>query len=384
MAQPQNFGFGIQEQMLKTEAKRFFKKRWNEDKLTALLDSEPMLGREADFQWEEKIWREAVELGWSSVAISNQGQGSKMSAVGVAALIEEAGRAAFPFPLLSTIHASYLLHSCRTKEAEDLLHKIAGGKCAGMALMDRNGSWKNGQPQVLAHADSCGVRLNGTAFFVQNALKLDYFIVRCAFKNGQALVAVPKNAPGLTIVSDLIVSLTCRQARLQFKETQIEPEWIVARAGSAEGAVKSAEPAIFTILAADMVGAAQWQLKTTADYAKSRVQFDRPIGFFQAVKHPIVNMMLMIDEAKSLVYNAACALDHEPEKSLLYAHMAKSSAGDMAQFCSDRSVQLHGGMGFTWQCPVHVYFKRQLHHLSLFGDGRYHRMQLAEMMMGSS
>lgn len=171
--------------------------------------------------------------------------------------------------------------------------------------------------------------------------------------------------------------------RIANEEMIQRPEWIVAGAGSAKGALEKAEPAIFTMMAADMAGAGEWQLQTTASYAKRRVQFDRPIGFFQAVKHPIVNMMLMVDEAKSLVVNAACAIDHEPDKRRLFAHMAKASANEMAFFCSDRSVQLLGGMGFTWECPVQIYFKRQLHHRMLFGDSRYHRAAMAELMMGS-
>jgi alkylation response protein AidB-like acyl-CoA dehydrogenase len=131
-----------------------------------------------------------------------------------------------------------------------------------------------------------------------------------------------------------------------------------------------------------MCGAAEWQLQTTTNYAKERVQFDRPIGFFQAVKHPIVNMMLMIDTARSLMFNAACAIDHEPELAQTYAHMAKASASDMAEFCSGRSVQYHGGTGFTWECFVHLYFKRQIHNQVLYGDAAYHRAKLADIMIG--
>jgi alkylation response protein AidB-like acyl-CoA dehydrogenase len=135
------------------------------------------------------------------------------------------------------------------------------------------------------------------------------------------------------------------------------------------------------MVAADMCGAGEWQLQTTAEYAKTRVQFEKVIGFFQAVKHPIVNMMIMIDEARSLVYNAACTIDHEPEQSAVFAHMAKASASDMAAFASGRSVQFHGGMGFTWECFVHLHFKRQLHNQVLYGDAAYHRAKLAEIMM---
>ena len=115
----------------------------------------------------------------------------------------------------------------------------------------------------------------------------------------------------------------------------------------------------------------------------TRKQFDRPLGFFQAIKHPLVEVMVLIDEAKSLVYNAACACDSEPEKAAQYAHMAKASASDMAAYASSRSVQSHGGIGFTWECYVHLYFKRQKHSQMLWGDAAWHRARLADIVIGS-
>ena len=143
-------------------------------------------------------------------------------------------------------------------------------------------------------------------------------------------------------------------------------------------------PAIWTLHAADMVGAGEWQLQTTVEYANQRQQFDKPLGFFQAVKHPLVDVMVMIDQAKSLVYNAACAVDCEPEKAARYAHMAQASASDMAAFASSRSVQLHGGIGFTWECYVHLFFKRQKHSEMLWGDAVWHRARLAELMIDNA
>ena len=110
------------------------------------------------------------------------------------------------------------------------------------------------------------------------------------------------------------------------------------------------------------------------------MQFEHPIGFFQAVKHPIVNMMLAVDRARSLTYAAACAIDHEPDDALRLARMAKAAAADAAAFCSDRSIQLHGGIGFTWECDVHLYFKRQKHNQLLYGDATYQRAKLAEQL----
>jgi alkylation response protein AidB-like acyl-CoA dehydrogenase len=129
-----------------------------------------------------------------------------------------------------------------------------------------------------------------------------------------------------------------------------------------------------------MCGAGEWQLQTTNAYAQVRKQFDRPLGFFQAVKHPIVNMMLAIDQARSLVYNAACAIDSEPDAAERFARMAKASAARSANLCSGRSVQLHGGIGFTWECDVHLWFKRQQHNQLFLGDAAHHRTHLANLL----
>jgi len=143
-------------------------------------------------------------------------------------------------------------------------------------------------------------------------------------------------------------------------------------------------PAILCVISADMVGAGEWLLQTTAEYAKTRVQFDHPLGFFQAVKHPLVNVMIDIDRAKSLTYNAGCAVDEDPGDAMRLARMAKSAASDMAVFSSSRAVQFHGGIGFTWECHVHIFFKRQMHNHVLYGDGKYQRAKLATLLMGTA
>ena len=219
--------------------------------------------------------------------------------------------------------------------------------------------------------------MNGTAYFVQDAAKADLLIVRAG-----GLYAVPVNAPGVRVVPDHIVDLTRDQAHIEFDK--VVPT-LLAEQGDV--ILRRSEPARLALLAADMVGAAEWQLQTTVDYAKTRVQFDHPIGFFQAVKHPLVDLMLLVDQARALVYAAACAIDHQVDQAdsmyaEKYARMAKASASDMASYAAKISVQLHGGIGFTWDCFVHLYAKRQKHSQVTMGDAAYQRGLLADMIMG--
>jgi len=213
---------------------------------------------------------------------------------------------------------------------------------------------------------------------VQDARKADRVLVCARTGAGHGLYWLATDAPNVVINPDAIVDLTRDQAHLSFDGAVAEE---VTDDGLA--ALAQAMPAIWTLLSADICGAAEWQLQTTVDYAATRKQFDHPLGFFQAVKHPLVDVMVQIDQSRSLVYNAACAIDTEPERAARCAHMAKASASETAAFASGRSVQYHGGIGFTWECFVHLYFKRQKHSQLLWGDAAWHRAQLADLLLGA-
>ena len=297
-----------------------------------------------------------------------------MPAVAVAGLAEEAGRAAFPCPLLGTLNATYVLAACGNGGSA-ALQEIAEGRSATLALSDRRGSWEPGSTEVRCDHG----RLAGTAWFVQDARKADRLLVVARRGTGLGLYWVATDATGVTIVPDAIVDLTRDQARAHFEDAVAEEV-----AGDALPALAQAMPAVWTLLSADICGAAEWQLQTTVEYARTRMQFDHPLGFFQAVKHPLVDVMVQIDQSRSLLYNAACAIDTEPGLAAQYAHMAKASASTTAAFASGRSVQYHGGIGFTWECFVHLYFKRQKHSQMLWGDAAWHRARLADIVLGAA
>ncbi|HJN51879.1 MAG: acyl-CoA dehydrogenase family protein [Pseudomonadales bacterium] len=381
MAQPRDFGFGADETMIKDAARRFFNDNCDDSTLMALVGGNSDPARAPECLWDKKVWQQVVELGWTAMAVPEDAGGIGMSAVAVAGLVEEAGRAAYPSPLNATINATYVLAACKTDGAIAALREISEGKTVALATTDKQGSWQSADTDVVA-SGSGKVSLNGTAWFVQDAGKVDSFLVAAASGDGVGLYVIPSDAPGVTIVPDSINDLTRDQAHVEFRSVEVDPACVAAEAGNGDDALDAALPAIHTLTAADMCGAGEWQLQTTAEYARTRVQYEQLIGFFQAVKHPIVDMMIMIDHARSLVYNAACAIDHEPEQSAIFAHMAKASASDMARFASSRSVQFHGGIGYTWECFVHLRFKRQLHNQLLYGDSAYHRAKLADKWMG--
>lgn len=373
MAQPNNYGFSEEAALLKESARKFLSDNFTTEKLHAMVADNPDPERMSDAAWDEALWAQMVALGWTSLAVPESAGGLGMPVVAVAGLAEELGRAAFPCPLLATLNTTYVLAECGAG-AESALAEIAAGTAATLAVSGDDGEWLSGARGVTA---SDSGTLNGCACFVQDARKVERLLVSAATSDGVGLYWVAADAPGVTVIPDAIVDLTRDQAHIQFADVEAE------KICDAADALARAMPAVWTLLAADIAGAAEWQLQTTVEYVSTRQQFDHPLGFFQAVKHPLVNVMIQIDETKSLVYNAACAIDTEPDRALQFAHMAKASASETAAFASSRSVQSHGGIGFTWECFVHLYFKRQKHSQMLWGDAAWHRAQLADILIGT-
>jgi alkylation response protein AidB-like acyl-CoA dehydrogenase len=377
MALTKDFGFGPDEQLVRDQARKFLKDGFGIERLRKLVAADHHEAYESAVQpaaWDRDLWNQMVELGWTGLAVPDTAGGVGMKMIAVATLAEELGRVALPSPLLSTMIATSVL---RAAAATPWLERIAAGAAATLAVTNADGSWEPGETDVTVAADGT---LTGSAAFVQDARKADVFVVSAKGAGGVGLYAVRADAKGVTIVPDRIVDLTRDQATVRLEKVVVEADGVLAPQGRGVAVLEEAIPAILTIVAADLCGAAEWQLQTTTDYAKTRVQFEHPIGFFQAVKHPIVNMMLAVDRARSLTYAAACAIDHEPADALRLARMAKAAASDAAAFCSDRSIQLHGGIGFTWECDVHLYFKRQKHNQLLYGDAAYQRAKLADLL----
>ncbi len=375
--QPKNFGFGEDETMLRDSAQKFFADNCSPDKIHALVAHDPNIFRSIECVWDKKLWQQIVELGWTAVCVPEAAGGVGMPLVAAVALAEEAGKAAFPSPLISTFCATFVLNAVASDAAMKALAEIATGTPTVLAVTNRTGSWEPEDTDVVIENG----KLNGTAWYVQDARKADRYLVSARSAAGVGLYLVEASASDINVVPDGIIDLTRDQAHIEFNNSNCVE---MAAPGNGDTALAKAIPAILAVLSADMVGAGEWLLQTTVEYAKTRVQFDRPLGFFQAVKHPLVNVMLDIDRAKSLTYSAACAFDCNEDDAELNARMAKAQASDMAVFSASRAVQFHGGIGFTWECFVHIFFKRQMHNQVLFGDAKYQRTKIADMVIGKA
>jgi alkylation response protein AidB-like acyl-CoA dehydrogenase len=383
-APPRDFGFGEDEQLLRDLARRFLDEHMPVERLRALVAADPDAAyhRGERPSWDEGIWKQIGELGWAGLAVPEAAGGVGGKMVGIAALVEEVGRHGLPSPLVATLCAAFALRAARSPEADAWLARIADGAAAALAITDARGSWDPGDCGVTGVASGAGIELSGAAHFVQDAFKADVLIVsarRGGHDGTLSLCAVPTDAAGVTLSQDHIHDLTRDQATAHFEGVRVARENVLSLDGAA--ALRDAWPAILVAVSADLCGTSEWQLQATVEYAKQRKQFERQIGFFQAVKHPLVNAMIEIDRARSLLYHAACCID-TGDGAEVAARMAKSAASDAGAFIADRSVQLHGGIGFTWECDVHLFFKRSMHNQMLYGDGAYQRKMLAEELIG--
>ncbi len=379
---PRDFGFGEDEVLLRDVARKMLDERLPVDKLRSLVAAspEPVYDAGERAPWDEDLWAEIVELGWTGLAIGEDEGGADISLVGIAGMIEEVGRHALPSPLIPTLAASVVLRAAGGEVAKRLMTRIAGGAAASLAVTGERGSWEPEDAPLVARREGDDLVLHGVARFVQDAFKSDLLIASAQLGGALVLCAVATDAEGLSLEPDHIHDLTRDQASAHFDGVRIGPASIVCRDASA--VLRAAWPRLLLLVSADLCGAGEYLLQTTVEYAKERVQFDRPIGFFQAVKHPLVDAMVEIDRARSLLYHACAEIDAGSDGAEVAARMAKSAASDAAAFISDRSIQLHGGIGFTWEYALHIYFKRNLHNQALFGDGVHHRKKLADIMIG--
>jgi alkylation response protein AidB-like acyl-CoA dehydrogenase len=377
-----DFGFGEDEQLLRDLARRFLDEHMPVERLRALVAADPDAAyhRGERSAWDEGIWKQIGELGWAGLAVPESAGGVGGRMVGIAALVEEIGRHALPSPLVATLCSAFALRAAGTPAADAWLARIADGAAASLAITDARGSWQLEDCGVGARSDGADLVLSGAAHFVQDAFKADLLVVSARGESGLVLCVVPADGAGVALGQDHIHDLTRDQATARFDGARVPRENIVSEEGAA--ALRRAWPALLVAVSADLCGTSEWQLQATVEYAKQRKQFERQIGFFQAVKHPLVNAMIEIDRARSLLYHAACCIDTGSEDAEVAARMAKSAASDAGAFISDRSVQLHGGIGFTWECDVHLFFKRSMHNQMLYGDGAYQRRLIAEKLIG--
>ena len=358
------FGLSESQEFLKDSARKFFAGECPMAEVRRLM--------ETDTAFDPTLWSKLTHQGYTGIVFSEEYGGVGLGKVELILLMEEAGRALLPGPFFSTVpFAGCVLDAVANSEQKKkyLTPICQGAARATVAVLEASASWNLSSMQL----SSAKGRLTGEKLFVPDAAAADFLLV--AARDGVFMVEA--KAPSLKISPMASMDFTRKLYTVQFNNTPAE------KIGDA-GALPRAFDTATTALCAEMVGGMQRSLDITVEYAKTRKQFGKPIGMFQAVQHQCADMYLETESARSAVYYAAWALQENAPDAASAVSIAKMYASDAARTVGNRAIQVHGGMGFTWENDLHLYYRRAKSSETAFGDATFHRERLAQLVIDAA
>ena len=366
-----NFAFSEEQEELRKSVRKFLEQKSDSPEVRRLMETEE--------GYDQAVWQQmGQQLGLQGLAIPEEYGGSGYSYVELIVVLEEMGRSLLPAPYFSTVAlaANAILASGDDSAKKELLPGIAAGETiATLAFTEENGRWDEEGIQMEATKSGDGYALTGTKMFVIDGHTANLLIVVARSGGGLSMFAVDGDASGLTRTPLQTMDQTRKQAKVEFNNT---PARLIGTEGQASAALTKTLDLAAVALAAEQVGGAQKCLEMAVEYAKVRVQFGRPIGSFQAIKHKCADMLLEVESAKSAAYYAGWAAAEDSDELPVVASLAKAYCSDAYFHAAAENIQIHGGIGFTWEHDAHLYFKRAKSSELLLGDPTYHRELLAQ------
>ena len=366
-----NFAFNEEQEELRKTTRQFLEAKSDEAAVREQMDTEA--------GYDAAVWSQMGEqMGLQGLVIPEEFGGSGYGYIELIVILEEMGRALLCAPFFSTVvlAANTLIHSGDDAAKADLLPGIASGETiATLAFTEDNGRWDEEGITATATADGDSWKLNGSKSYVLDGHTASLIIVAARTSAGVSLFAVDGDAAGLTRTALSTMDQTRKQAKLDLADVSGR---LIGTDGGGWAVLERVLDLAAVGLAAEQVGGAQKCLEMAVQYAKDRVQFGRPIGSFQAIKHKCADMLLEVESAKSAAYYAGwCAAELNDELPSV-ASLAKAYCSEAYFHAAAENIQIHGGIGFTWEHPAHLYFKRAKSSELLFGDPTYHRELLAQ------
>jgi alkylation response protein AidB-like acyl-CoA dehydrogenase len=366
------FDLTDEQQAIKATAHDFLASRYKSERIREIAASDD--GVDADG------WREMAELGWTGLAVPEEWGGQGLGIVELAVLFEELGYALAPSPLLSATVVGLALSLCGSDDQRDrYLRPLASGERRGTpALWDVGSPARIDEFTMEGRADDGGVVLDGEKTLVLDAAGVDFFLVATA--DGRRHL-VEADADGVSVTPEVTIDPTRRLSSVRFEGVRVAAADTLPDEG---GDYFPVFHRVCVALAAESTGIAQRTMEMAVEYAKDRQQFGRPIGAYQAVSHRCAQMLLETENSRSAVYGAAWAADAEPNSLPLASSMAKAYASDAGWRVPDASIQVHGGIGFTWEHDLHFFLKRGRSNAALFGDAKWHRERVADAVLAAA
>jgi alkylation response protein AidB-like acyl-CoA dehydrogenase len=366
-----NFAFSEEQEELRRSVRRFLEDKSPMTEVRRLMETTEGFDRAV---WEQM----GNQLGLQALAIPEEYGGVGFGYVELIVVFEEMGGALLCAPYFATIGlaANSLLSSRDEAAKKDLLPGIASGETiATLALTEDSGRWDLDGITLAATRSGDQWKLDGHKMFVVDGHNAHLVLVAGRTASGVSLFAVEGGASGMTTTPLATMDQTRKQARIEFAST---PARLIGDEGAAAPVLSRTLDLAAVALAAEQVGGAQRCLEMAVEYAKTRIQFGRPIGSFQAIKHKCADMLLEVESAKSAAYYAGWAAAEDSEELPVVASLAKSYCSEAYFHAAAENIQIHGGIGFTWEHDAHLYFKRAKSSELMLGDPSYHRELLAQ------
>jgi len=357
-----DFGLSEEQKALAATVKRYLAERCPTTRVRAVMESDN--GHDAE------LWQGLMELGIGSLAVPEAHGGMGAEFLDLALVAEELGYACAPGPFLGAALATIALAAGDDEEAKAAwLPRIASGEIlATAAVGEAGGRWDEGEIQARVEGGS----LRATKSQVPYASIADIHVVAAEDERGIGLWLV-EGGQAAVVACDLSGNdRTRRLATVEYRGAEAR------RIGGREAFARMRDAAL-VLLAADAFGGSRRCLEMARDYALTREQFGQPIGAFQAVKHQLANLAVEIEPSLSLWWYAAHALDRIPEQASRHAALAKAFSSDLFDRAARDSTELHGGIGFTWEFDLHLWFRRSIFDRAFFGDAHYHRSRAAAL-----
>ena len=365
--------FGEEQAMLQDVAVNFCREKISIGEVRRQIASESGFDRE--------LWKEIAELGWPAIAVPEQFGGSGLTLAEVTAIVEPMGRHLAGTPFVSTqLFIQGLLAGGTDEQQGDLLPKICGGAVGTVALFERDGDWDLDTIEATAAIEGDKVRLRGTKTLVCDAGVADLFLVSVALDGAPALAILSKaDLPAERLRRETVIDETRRSFQIDLNGVSI-PRSALIVGEKARAALKAIRDAALLLASAEAAGGIAGTLEVIVGYLNTRSAFGKKIGSYQSLKHTCADILIGLERARSHVYHAA-SLIAAGENADVALRMAKVEAGDSFVFAGDRSIQFHGGFGFTFDCDGQLFLRRALWLQYAFGDAAHHRRRLADMLL---
>src|SRR6195256_6513560 len=373
-----DFAFSEEQEMLRRSARDFLAKECGPKVVRKLM--------EGDDAYDPVLWKKMAGLGWTALGVPEK-YGGVGTFLDLIVVLEECGRVLLPGPFFATmgLAAPALIEAGTEAQKKEALSAIAEGKArATLAFTEPTGRWDAAGVTLSAKPVGGGWRLDGVKLFVPDADAADYMVVaartRGEGEDGISLFLLKGRPEGMTVNPLKTLDMTRRWSEVRFDGVKLDGDSLMGAVDKGWPKLKRALEWATAALCAEMVGGAQKVLEDSTEYAKTRHQFGKPIGIYQAVSHKIADMLVLSESGRSATYYAAWTVDADAPDRSLASSMAKAYVSDAYRKVAGDGIQVHGGIGFTWEHDMHLYFKRAKASEVTLGDATFHRELVAQSL----